>query len=167
MHIRPSYQKGTHMLCDRLEAVCLRAKLFFFFIPTIGSSERPRPPPRNASPLLILQLMRCCGRWRDLRRTRKPDFGRGLLSVRSGMTHLCLSVHAGLRQRHRLCVCVYVYKYFACTVVRGINDVCPTTPLLCFAGFWHPTPNRRLMFCHQKVATYFRNALAACPPRIH
>lgn len=161
MHIRPSYQKGTHMFCVRLEAVCLCAKLFF--IPTVASECR-RPPPRNASPLLTLRLMRCCGRWRDLRRTQKPDFGRGLLSVRSGMTHLCLSVHAGLRQRHRLCVCVCVCRYFACTVVRGINDVCPTTPSLCSAGFWHQTPNRRLMFCHQKVATYFRNVLATCPP---
>lgn len=28
----------------------------------------------------------------------------------------------------------------------------------------HPSSNHKVMFCHQKVVTYFRNALALCPP---
>lgn len=166
MHIRPSDQnnlltKGdTYVLCRPGSRLFVSEALF---IPTVGSSPCWRPPPHNASPLLTLWMMRCCGRRRDLRRTGKPDLGRGLLSVRSGMTHLCVSVHAGIRHRHRLCLCVY--RYFACRVVCGINHVCSTTPSLCSASFWHQIPNHRLMFCHRKVATYFRNALAST--RIH
>lgn len=105
MNIRPSCQKGTHMLCVRLEAVCLNPKHFFFH-----SHCRFSLAPTTARHLLLSWLReRWGGWWGDLRRTYRPDSGRGLLSVRSGMTHLCLSVHACLRQRYRQCVCVCVW----------------------------------------------------------
>lgn len=75
-----------------------------------------------------------------------------------------LSVCACRPPSQSLCVRVCVYRCFACKVLIGINHVCSTTPSLYSTSFWHPRPNHRLMFCHQKVATHFRNALAECPP---
>lgn len=59
---------------------------------------------------------------------------------------VCLCMQAS-SEALSLRVCGWIF--FACRVVRGIICVCSTTLSLFSVEFWHPSPNHRLMFCHQ------------------